>query len=402
MQKILYNAKIVSSRKILRQTAILIANEKIIYLGNRKDCKDYISREKQVEEIDCKGNYLSSGFIELHSHGGGGYDFMDGDVDCIIKASQLHLLHGTTSIYPTSMTCDNETLFKFFQNYRKALNSEEITPHFLGIHLEGPFLAPNQSGAQSALNMQIPTSKNIQNIWERGKDIIKRWSIAPELEGAFSTGDFLKEKDVQLSIAHSDATYEVVKQSIKHGFSHVTHLYSGMSSITRKKGNRILGVVESSFLFDELTVELIADGKHLPPELLKLIIKCKDNSKICLVSDSMRGAGQKEGPSILGSKENGLPVIIEDGIAKTLDRESFAGSIATSDILVRTMVKDVGLSIAEAIALITENPARFMNIDDKKGSIEIGKDADIVIFDENINIKKVYLLAKDTDIRRNI
>jgi N-acetylglucosamine-6-phosphate deacetylase len=394
MVKLFKNAKIITSGAILASDALLEMNGVIIFIGSEKDCLKYCKKLNfEYQTINCNNNYLTSGFIDLHCHGGGGYDFMDGDVESIVKAAQLHLKHGTTSIYPTTLTCDNDTLFKFFENYREALKTNEEKPNMLGLHLEGPFFAASQSGAQDPETMQLPTIENVNKIWEKGKDIISRWSIAAELEGALEAGKFLSSKNIHLAIGHSNATYKEVEKAIECGYKHVTHLYSGMSTITRENGFRVLGLVESSFLFDELTVEIIADGKHLPPELLQLILKTKNHDKICLVTDSMRAAGQKNGFSILGCKTNGLDVLIEDGIAKTLDKTCFAGSIATTDHLVRTMVKEAKLELPKAVQLMNENPAKFMQIDDHKGKIEIGYDADIIIFNENIEISQIYILG---------
>jgi N-acetylglucosamine-6-phosphate deacetylase len=220
--------------------------------------------------------------------------------------------------------------------------------------------------------------------------MILRWSVAPELEGALEMAKNLVPRGVVFSIGHSNATYDQVQAAVQAGYTHVTHLYSGMSTITRRGGYRVLGVVESSYLIDELSVEIIADGIHLPPELLRMIIKCKDNAKICLVTDSMRGAGQPDGESILGSLREGQKVIIEDGIAKMPDRTAFAGSVATADRLVRVMVQKAGLSIQEAVAMMTRNPARINNLA-SKGTLEPRKDADLVLFDDDIRIKGIYL-----------
>jgi N-acetylglucosamine-6-phosphate deacetylase len=267
-------------------------------------------------------------------------------------------------------------------------------PHLMGIHLEGPYFSPIQCGAQSKEYMQTPTPERYMKILDVGGNDIARWSSAPEIDGALELGRELSKRRIMASIAHSDATYDEVLKAIESGYTHVTHLYSGMSSITRKGGFRVLGVVESAYLFDDLTIEIIADGCHLPPELLKLIVKNKCNSSICLVTDSMRGAGMPEGSSILGSKSNGQEVIIEGGVAKLLDHTSFAGSVATTDRLVRVMTKNAGLSIIDAVNMMTINPAKFMHIDNKKGSISIGKDGDLIVFDENINIKKIFIAGE--------
>ncbi|MDR3258757.1 MAG: N-acetylglucosamine-6-phosphate deacetylase [Fusobacteriaceae bacterium] len=387
---LLTNAKVIVGHQLLENGYVYVEDGKITDINNGTP---NIS-DNNVDIVDCQMNYLSPGFIDIHTHGGGGADFMDGDEDAIITASRMHLSHGTTSIYPTTLTCSDEELFLFFKNYKKVKNITENMPHLMGIHLEGPYFSPAQCGAQPKEYMQTPNPEKYMKILELGGNDIARWSSAPEIDGALELGKELSKRGIMAAIAHSDATYDEVLSAIKSGYTHVTHLYSGMSSITRRGGFRVLGVVESAYLLDVLTVEIIADGCHLPPELLRLIVKNKHNTSICLVTDSMRGAGMPEGPSILGSKANGQEVIIEGGIAKLLDHMSFAGSVATTDRLVRVMTKNVGLSMIDAVSMMTINPARFMHIDNKKGSISIGKDGDLVVFDENVNIKKIFIMGE--------
>lgn len=341
--------------------------------------------------IDCKGLYVSPGFIDTHSHGGGGCDFMDGDLDSFMTAARLHLHHGTTTIYPTTLTSSNEDLFCCIDNFKKALTNHENMPNLPGLHLEGPYFTPAEKGAQNEAYIRHPDPNDYWHIYDYAEGYIKRWSVAPELPGAMEMGRQLSDVGVLMSIAHTSATCDDVKEAIDHGYTHITHLYSGMSSITRRNGYRILGVVEAAYLFDELTVEIISDGQHLPPDLLKLILKCKDNRQISLITDSMRGAGMKEGPSILGSLKEGQAVIIEDGIAKMPDRTCFAGSVCTTDRCVRTLYKLAGTSLVNAVRMMTLNPAALMRIDQTKGSIEVGKDADLLVFDDDINIKQIYV-----------
>ena len=191
------------------------------------------------------------------------------------------------------------------------------------------------------------------------------------------------------SVAHTDGTYADVKKVYDRGMRLATHLYSSMSTITRDRGFRVLGVIEACLLLDDVMVETIADGCHLPPELLRLIYKTKGVDNICLVTDSMRAAGLDVKESIIGNKEEGLKCIIEEGVAKLPDRTSLAGSIATADRLIRTFHKDAGVDIVNTVKMMTANPARIMNLKNK-GKLEKGYDSDIVIFDENINIKKVF------------
>ena len=345
--------------------------------------------------IDCTGFYISPGFIDTHTHGGGGCDFMDGNVESILTAAHLHLHHGTTTIFPTTLTSSNEDLFLCIDNFKKARGITENMPHLAGMHLEGPYFSPTEKGAQNEDYIRTPSPEDYMRIYEYADGCISRWSVAPELPGAMEMGDRLSRLGVLMSIGHTAATCDDVKEAIQHGYTHLTHFYSGMSTITRKNGYRILGVVEAGYLFDELSVEIISDGMHLPPDLLKMILKCKDNSKISLITDSMRGAGAGEGKSILGSLKEGQEVIIEDGIAKMPDRTCFAGSVCTTDRCVRTLYKLAGTSLENAVRMMSLNPAKLMKVDNHKGSIAIGKDADLLVFDDDINIKQIFVGGKE-------
>jgi N-acetylglucosamine-6-phosphate deacetylase len=198
---------------------------------------------------------------------------------------------------------------------------------------------------------------------------------------------YLKAHDILPALAHTDATYEEVVKGFESGYALATHLYSAMSTVTRRNAYRYAGAIEAAFLIDEMDVELIADGRHVPPPLLQLAFKIKGASKIALITDAMRGAGMPEGEYILGNKKSGLKAIVEDGVAKLPDRSSFAGSVATTDRLVWTMINIANVTLTDAVKMMSLNPARIMSVADKKGSITVGKDADIVIFDEDINIR---------------
>jgi N-acetylglucosamine-6-phosphate deacetylase len=194
----------------------------------------------------------------------------------------------------------------------------------------------------------------------------------------------LKAHDILPAIAHTDAVYDDVVRAFESGYTLATHFYSAMSGVTRRNAYRYAGVIESVYLIDEIDVEIIADGAA---PLLKLIYKIKGSGRIALITDAMRAAGMQNGESILGPRENGLKVIVEDGVAKLPDRTSFAGSVATTNRLVRTMIQIAEVPVIEAVRMMTLTPARIMKIDQHKGSIAVGKDGDIVIFDKDINIE---------------
>lgn len=383
------NGKIISKNKIITGKSLYIRDDKILYAANENFPSDKI--------IDAKNCYVSAGFIDMHTHGGGGCDFMDGGTESVLKAVKLHLAHGTTSILPTSMACSKKALIEFLADVKQILQKKTSAANIIGVHLEGPYFSMNQRGAQNPKYIKAPERAEYEEIIEFAGKIIKRWSFAPELEGSTEFCKTLLKNNIIPAIAHSDAVYRDVKNICELGCRLVTHFYSGMSTITRHGGFRELGVIESAYLLDDISVEIIADGKHLPPELLRLIYKLKGVEKISLVTDSMRGAGMGEGSATIDKIGESMPCIIEDGVAKLPDRSAFAGSIATADKLVRTMVKDAGVSIVEAVKMITQNPAKLLGLKNK-GDIEDNLDADIVIFDEEINIKNVIAAGKETGL----
>ncbi len=327
------------------------------------------------EVIDAEGCYVSAGFIDIHVHGGGGHDFMDGTVEAYLGAAEAHAAHGTTALVPTTLTSTNEELLATFETYRKAKALNTKGAKFIGLHLEGPYFSPKQCGAQDPAYLKHPRLEEYEMILDASQDIV-RWSVAPELEGALEMGSVLRERGVLPSIAHTDAIYEETKEAFEAGYTHVTHLYSAMSTVSRRNAFRYAGVLEAAYLIDGMTVEIIADGVHLPKPLLQFVYKFKGPKRTALCTDAMRGAGMPDGESILGSLKNGQRVIIEDGVAKMPDRTAFAGSVATTDRLVRTMVELAEVPLVDAVRMMTLTPAEIIGIADRKGSLEEGKDAD--------------------------
>ena len=341
--------------------------------------------ESSDEVIDAAGRYVSPGFVDIHVHGGGGYDFMDGTVEAFLGVSRMHATHGTTSMVPTTVTCSDDELFRVFDIFGQAASRNVDGAQMLGLHLEGPFFSAARSGAQDPAYLKNPVPENYMKFLD-ATDNILRWSVAPELEGAMEFGDELSKRGILAAVAHSDAVYETVEESLHHGYTHVTHLYCAMSSIVRKNAFRYAGMIEAAYLLDDMTVEIIADGVHLPKPLLQYAYKFKGPDKTALCTDSMRAAGMPDGEYILGSLSKGQEVIVEDGVAKLPDRSAFAGSVATTDRLVRTMVRIAEVPLVDAVKMMTLTPSRIMRIDDRKGAIIPGRDADIVIFNDNIDI----------------
>lgn len=383
------NAKIITPLRTIENGCILVQNG-IIKTIAEGSLEGELSGEYNFEVIDAKGNYVSPGFIDIHVHGGGGYDFMDNDPEGFLAIARLHAKHGTTSFTPTTLSCEKADLMETIRIYEQVHNKVSDGAQFSGLHIEGPYFAMDYKGAQPARYIRLPDPEEYHEILD-ASSCISRWSVAPELDGAAEFGSLLKSKGILPSIGHSGAVFEEVVQAMEHGYSHITHLYCAMSGVTRKNAFRYAGVIESALLMDELTVEIIADGIHLPPSLLKLVYKVKGSDKIALITDSMRAAGMPEGESALGGLNSGIQVIVEDGVAKLPDRSAFAGSVATADLLVRNMVRLADVPLTDAIKMMTTTPASIMGIGDHKGALIEGKDADIVIFDRDIRIIKTII-----------
>lgn len=377
----------------------VISNVKLVQDGTIHPC-DIVLEDDRIAEIaeagsvnlpgiDGKGLYLSHGFIDIHCHGGGGADFMDGTEEAWRTAARLHLTHGTTCITPTTLSATREELMRAFGIFYRCRDDIQDGARMLGLHLEGPYFSHAQAGAQDPSQMRDPDPEEAEAMLKACPDIV-RWSLAPELPGALDMGKALTDRGVLASIGHSDATYAQVKESIDFGFTHITHLYSGCSTITRVGGFRRGGIVESAYVLDELTSEVIADGCHLPAELLQMAYRFIGPKRLCLITDAMRAAGQTSGESILGSLENGQRVIIEDGVAKMPDRKAFAGSVCTTERLVRNMVQLAGATLPDAVEMVTTTPARIIGKEAVTGTVAPGRKADLVLFDDNINIQTVW------------
>ncbi len=389
MKTLIKNIRLVTSDGI-SDAAVLIRDgkiESVITDGSKPACD---------EVFDGEGNYLSAGFIDIHVHGGGGHDFMDATEEAFRGAMSAHMHHGTTSIVPTTLCAEDEELATVFRIAKKVKSDNAGLPEILGTHLEGPFVEPSMAGAQDPKYIKVPPRDAWRKIVKDADGELLIWTVAPELEGADELARDLSDSGIFFSAGHSAATYADTVRAIEAGYTMATHLYSSMSTIIRVNGYRVPGLLEAGLLHDELCAEVIADGSHLPAELLRLIVKTKGTDRIVLITDAMRGAGMPDGEYKLGSLTHGQTVSVFDGIAHMPDGISFAGSVATADRLIRVMTKKAGVSLPDAVKMMTENPAREVGFSHRKGKVAPGYDADLVLFDDDINIKSVWCRGEKT------
>ncbi len=338
-------------------------------------------------EIEAGEAFVLPGLIDIHTHGALGFDFAETTPEGVAKAVEYHLRHGTTTILPTVTSSTFENTYKALETIETAMREEKYGACIAGVHLEGPYFSEKQSGAQDKSLITPPNKADYERLIARFGKIIRRWDYAPERDENGEFGAFLTANGILASAGHTDAKYADMCLAKEKGCRLITHLYSCTSTITREQGFRVLGVTECAYLWDDMYAEIIADGKHLPIELLRLIFKLKHPDSLILVTDSLRVAGCKEKYSSVGT----VQCIIEDGVCKLPDRSAFAGSIATANRLINVSM-EAGASLAQAVKMGSENPARLFGW--KKGKIAVGYDADVIIADEAMNIQKTFVAGE--------
>lgn len=364
--------------------------------GKIVETRPCLSGENELV-VDAEGKILSPGFIDLHVHGGGGACVMSGKALDVVRMCDAHAQFGTTTILPTTWTAPAEKIERAIDAVRTA-REMACDATIAGVHLEGPYLSPGQAGAQSPESLLIPA----RHPWGR---FTGRWDgvvmvgVAPELPGAMEMAEELARHGIVPSIAHSDADQSVMDEAVLHGFSDVTHLYSGCSTFCRRGGFRVPGVVESALVSDALTVQVIGDGCHLPHAMLQLIYRCKGVGNMYWITDGLDYAAAELEPGMDYRLQNGMRVVYEDGVMKLESRQAFAGSVGTMDRMVRMGVA-AGIPVVDALRMASETPARRLGLEKTKGKIAVGYDADLVLLDDSLNVR--WCMAKGKIIRDDL
>lgn len=339
------------------------------------------------KELDAGNHYCAPGFIDSHTHGALNVDFTSCTEEEAIRAVNYHALHGVTAILPTTLASDYQSTVRALRVLRGAQSDHRAQAQILGVHIEGPYFSLKMAGAQNPEFLTEPVKEDYLRILNEFGSFVKKWSYAPERDRNAEFCRTVARYGVMPSAAHTEAVYRDMVEAVSAGLKGVTHLYSCTSTITREKGYRRLGVTECAYLFRDLYAELIADGRHVPPELIRLVFGLKGAEHIMLVTDSISATGSGEKKGLL----NGIPYFVDDGVAKLEDESAFAGSISTMDVLIRECLH-AGISLQDAVRSASETPARALGLN--KGKIEAGYDADFVLFDREIHVQKTVVGGK--------
>lgn len=378
MKKLINNVNLILENKVLKNASIVFSDqsteiEKIVPYN--------LEPEAEMEVINGQNGYLVPGMIDLHIHGGGGFDSMDASSEALNEISKVLASHGVTSFLPTTMTMAAEKIHPALKNIRQAKKNGTAGAQVLGTHLEGPFLSAEYIGAQNSENLAEPEPELLYEYY----DIVEIVTMAPEVNGALELIKELKENNITVSAGHSAATYQEFQQAYKVGMDHFTHLYNAMSGLHHRRP----GLVGAAF-DSEATVELIVDLIHHHQAVDRFTIQALGSDRVILVSDAMEAAGLKEGEYELG----GQKVIVKDGAAR-LESGVLAGSVLTLDQAARNLMQVTDLSLPDIFKMLTLNPAHKLNLDYKLGRIKPGYQADLVLFDQHFKVKKTFIKGRE-------
>ena len=369
------NGHILTPGGWLKDGSILLCDDRIVEVTN----SDLAVIGAKV--VDARGMYIVPGFVAMNIHGAAGHDFKEGTEEAFRKAVAAHQRYGATTIFPTISSAPFTTIRQCAEVCERLM-TEPGSP-ILGLHLEGPYLNPKMAGAMFSDVVKNPDPEEYRSLIEETK-CVRRWDASPELPGAMAFARYLKEKGILVSITHTEAEFDLIREAYNTGFSHVAHFYNAMPGFHKRREYKYEGTVESVYLMDGMTVEVIADGRHLPSTILRLVYKLKGVECTCLVTDALAYAAND------GKQPDDSRIVIDNGVCKLADHSALVGSIATSDQLIRTMVEKAKLPLEDAIRMASETPARLMGVYDRVGSLQKGKDADVLIIDRKLNVRQVW------------
>jgi len=345
-----------------------------------------IRKRSNAEAIDLGGNYIAPGFIDLHVHGAIGRDTMEASPEAFRAICEYHASGGTTSLLLTTATAPIPDILQVLHAIRTCRDEFK---QIAGVHVEGPFISRKRSGAQRSEFIRNPEPQVVQRLLEYA-DVIRRVTLAPELPGALEAIDRLHARNIAVSGGHSDAWDEEARSAFERGMRHVTHTFNCMSSMHRRNGERVAGLLEFALSEPQIMCELIADGHHVSNTLMKMLYRAKGSKGICLVTDATAGAGRPEGSRFTLA---GADCMVSEGACWLADRSALAGGAARMIDLVRTMVRQVGVPLPEAIAMAGANPSRALGLLNK-GRLEAGADADFIVLSPELEVVETFVAAE--------
>jgi N-acetylglucosamine-6-phosphate deacetylase len=386
---------------------MIFTNARLIFPDGIRDGLEVIVEEGKIaairertracsegEIIDVDGNYLAPGFIDLHVHGAIGRDTMEASVQGFREICNFHASGGTTSLLLTTATAPLDRILDVLSAagdlIRRSAKRSRLTGTIAGVHLEGPFISRAKHGAQCAEFIQDPSPTAVQELLEHAA-VIRRVTIAPELPGALDAIKAFYSREISVSGGHSDAWDEDARAAFDRGMRSVTHTFNCMSSARRRGVYRIAGLLEFALGEPDISCELIADGHHVAPTLMRMLYRAKGRRGICLVTDATAGAGLPDGSQF---SSFGNDCIVEGGVCLLADRSALVGSPARMIELVRTMVHDVNVPLHEAVTMATQNPARAIGLRNK-GSLSVGMDADFVVLSPQLDLVRTFACGEE-------
>ncbi|MEZ4733667.1 MAG: N-acetylglucosamine-6-phosphate deacetylase [Caldilineaceae bacterium] len=380
----LTNGQLVLPTAVVRDQVLVIDQGRIAGIAAPTDVAT------DILWIDVGGRLITPGLIDIHIHGALGHTFNDGTPDAFAAILRENARRGVTSLLATTATDSLENLLAALEVAQQVMNAPQPTGQLLGVHVEGPYFNMAQRGAQDPAHIRTPDDGSVEQLLEY-RDIIRILTFAPELPGAFALTARLAALGIVAAAGHSSAREEDVQPAIDAGLRHMIHLWSSQSTTIREGPWRKPGLLEVSLTDERLTGEIIADGKHLPPTLMKLAYKSLGPDRLCAISDATSGAGLPDGSHF---RMGGMTYEVCDGVGMLFDHTAFAGSTTLLNQMIPILTGQVGIPLAEALRMVTLTPARIIGVADRKGTLEVGKDADIVVFNEDFTAHEVFIAGR--------
>jgi len=386
LQTVIRNGTLLTPARRIPDGVVVSTGTKITAVGKR----GRVSEPDDATVVDADGNYIVPGLIDIHVHGSNGGDVMEATVDALETMSSFFVTRGVTSFLATSLTASDDKLLGVLECVRQVVSGDGLSgAEVLGVHQEGPFLNVAQKGAHPLELLVLPTPARYEKFLPYA-DVLRIMTLAPELDGAVKLIGELRKADIVAALGHSHGIARTITPGIDAGVTHAVHDFCNMSTLRRDNLKRVAGAVETVLYDDRVTTELIGDGWHVGDTLMKLAVKVKGPQRVAFVTDAMMAAGMGPGRYMLGEVE----AVVEDGIARLPDNTAYASSVTTLDVCVRNGIGRMGLSIDDAVRMATLTPAGIISVEDRKGSLEPGKDADIVIMDKNAKVLKTFVRGK--------